>query len=285
MDIKNKHLSYLNILLALILVAGLFGVAQYFLFTKERVADIPLQESIENTKPSASYSQKPLTNSLPDSLPSSLTTSASISTKPPLVIPPVEIVEIPPIIEKPLTFQDHLAIQAELRLQSDVTYDGSYQKIAYPMGDVPEHIGVCTDVVIRSFRALGIDLQERVHEDMKRNFSHYPKKWKLTRPDTNIDHRRVPNLMTYFKRAGGALEITENPFDYKAGNIVTWDLGEGLVHIGIVSKYVSEKTGNPLIIHNIGGGPQMNDMLFRYKITGHYKYGEDKTAVSLNKKV
>lgn len=189
-----------------------------------------------------------------------------------------------PSVARVLSFQDHLAIQAELRLQSDVRYDGSYRKIAYPMGDVPENIGVCTDVVIRSFRGLGIDLQQRVHEDMKRNFRSYPKKWKLSKPDSNIDHRRVPNLMTYFKRAGASLAITDNPLDYFAGNIVAWDLsdgkgkgkGKGLVHIGIVSNYVSEFTSNPLIIHNIGAGPQMNDMLFDYKIIGHYKYCDKK---------
>ncbi|TCJ84621.1 DUF1287 domain-containing protein [Cocleimonas flava] len=182
--------------------------------------------------------------------------------------------------ERELTFQDHLAIQAELRLQSNVRYDGSYRKIAYPMGDVPADIGVCTDVVIRSFRGLGIDLQQRVHEDMKRNFRSYPNKWKLSKPDTNIDHRRVPNLMTFFERAGASLPISDDPMDYLAGNVVAWDLskpsgssakGTNMVHIGIVSNYVSEHTSNPLIVHNIGGGPQMNDMLFDFKIIGHYK--------------
>ncbi|MCL4115025.1 UNVERIFIED_CONTAM: hypothetical protein GTU68_036139 [Idotea baltica] len=146
------------------------------------------------------------------------------------------------------------------------------------MGDVPENIGVCTDVVIRSFRGLGVDLQQRVHEDMKRNFRSYPRKWKLSKPDTNIDHRRVPSLMTYFKRAGASLPITENPLDYFAGNVVAWELntakGKRMLHIGIVSNYVSELTSNPLIVHNIGAGPQLDDMLFRHKIIGHYKYGE-----------
>ena len=197
---------------------------------------------------------------------------------------PVEVIE-KPIVERVLSFQDHLAIQAELRLQSNVRYDGSYHKIAYPMGDVPENIGVCTDVVIRSFRGLGIDLQQRIHEDMKRNFRSYPKKWKLTKPDPNIDHRRVPNLMTYFERAGASLPITDDPMDYLAGNVVAWDLskpgeakgegnGKAMLHIGIVSNYVSEHTSNPLIVHNIGAGPQLNDMLFDFKIIGHYKYNE-----------
>ncbi|WP_299881389.1 DUF1287 domain-containing protein [uncultured Cocleimonas sp.] len=175
------------------------------------------------------------------------------------------------------SFQDHLARQAELRLQSNVTYDGRYVKIGYPMGDVPKNIGVCTDVVIRSFRGLGIDLQQRVHEDMKRNFHRYPNNWRLSKPDTNIDHRRVPNLMTYFKRIGASLAVTQNPVDYKVGNIVTWDLGQGLTHIGIVSNSVSAITGNPLIVHNIGAGPELNDMLFKHRITGHFNYG---TALS-----
>jgi uncharacterized protein YijF (DUF1287 family) len=175
------------------------------------------------------------------------------------------------------SFQDHLARQAELRLQSNVTYDGRYVKIGYPMGDVPKNIGVCTDVVIRSFRGLGIDLQQRVHEDMKRNFHRYPNNWRLSKPDTNIDHRRVPNLITYFKRIGASLAVTHNPADYKVGNIVTWDLGQGLTHIGIVSNSVSAITGNPLIVHNIGAGPELNDMLFKHRITGHFNYG---TALS-----
>jgi len=143
------------------------------------------------------------------------------------------------------------------------------------LGDVPSHIDVCTDVVIRSFRGLGIDLQKRVHEDMKGTFRSYPTKWKLSKPDTNIDHRRVPNLMTYFKHAGASLKITDNPLDYFAGDVVAWELNTANskvpLHIGIVSNYVSEFTSNPLIVHNIGAGPQMNDMLFSHKIIGHYK--------------
>jgi len=183
--------------------------------------------------------------------------------------------QLPPttdaIPEKP-SFQSMLVKQAELRLQSYVVYDGRYEKIAYPMGDVPENIGVCTDVVIRSYRGLGIDLQQRVHEDMRGNFKIYPKKWKMKAPDTNIDHRRVLNLMTYFKRKGASLAISKNPYDYEKGHIVTWDLGKGLTHIGIVSDKLSMITGNPLIIHNIGAGPEISDILFRYKITGHYRY-------------
>jgi len=178
-----------------------------------------------------------------------------------------------PIIANRFFTNKELAYQAELRLQSSVTYDGRYLKIGYPMGDVPSNMGVCTDVVIRSLRGLGVDLQQRVHEDMKRHFRSYPNKWQLSRPDSNIDHRRVPNLMTYFKRAGASLRISRNPSDYHPGNIVAWEMGNGMTHIGIVSTSVSPKTGNPLIVHNIGVGPELSDILFDFKIIGHYKYG------------
>jgi len=173
-------------------------------------------------------------------------------------------------------FYTKLAAQAEKRLLANVTYDGSYRAMTYPMGDVPAHIGVCSDVVIRSYRGVGIDLQERVHRDMKKHFAAYPTKWGLKKPDTNIDHRRVLNLMTFFKRAGAALPITDAPADYRAGNIVAWDLADGLTHIGIVSTQVSKESGNPLIVHNIGAGPVLEDMLFEYKIIGHYRYGAGK---------
>jgi len=174
---------------------------------------------------------------------------------------------------KSKSFYDALAAKAEDRLKASVTYDGRYYKIGYPMGDVPSNIGVCTDVVIRSYRALGIDLQEKVHIDMKNNFLSYPKMWGLTSPDTNIDHRRVPNLMTFFNRSGAALPITNNPVDYGPGHVVAWDLGGGIMHIGIVSSKKSSKSGNPLIVHNIGLGPKLEDILFYYKIIGYYKYG------------
>lgn len=159
------------------------------------------------------------------------------------------------------------------RAKQNVRYDGSYFSIAYPNGDVPANIGVCTDVVIRVYRALGVDLQVLVHEDMKANFSAYPSKriWGLNSTDKNIDHRRVPNLQAFFKRHGTQLPITNKADDYKAGDLVTWMLPGNLPHIGIVTGRLS-KTGNPLIAHNIGAGPQINDMLFKYRITGHYRY-------------
>ena len=152
-------------------------------------------------------------------------------------------------------------------------YDPNYVVIAYPMGDVPMEKGVCTDVVIRAFRAAGVDLQKAVHEDMTENFSVYPQKWNLPKPDTNIDHRRVPNLQTYFTRKGKSLPITNAPTDYKPGDVVAWDLdGKGMTHIGIVSNFYNEATRRYSIIHNIGGGTMLEDKIFDWKIIGHYRY-------------
>ncbi|WP_411860461.1 DUF1287 domain-containing protein [Halioxenophilus sp. WMMB6] len=163
---------------------------------------------------------------------------------------------------------------AKARTQLAITYDGSYFSIAYPNGDVPADVGVCTDVVIRSYRALGIDLQQLVHEDMVANFELYPSRrvWGLTQPDTNIDHRRVLNLAVYFRRHGQELAISHNPGLYSAGDIVTWQLPGNLPHIGIVSDVRSEISGNPLVVHNMGLGPKLQDMLFDYEITGHYRF-------------
>lgn len=154
-----------------------------------------------------------------------------------------------------------------------VTYDPSYFSIPYPNGDIPSNKGVCTDVIIRAYRKLGIDLQKEVHEDMKANFSIYPKNWGLKRTDTNIDHRRVPNLMTFFSRKGTVKKITSNPNSYLPGDIVCWNLGAGITHIGIVSHQKSTVNPNQyLIIHNIGAGQVLEDCLFKFKIIGHYRY-------------
>ncbi len=166
-----------------------------------------------------------------------------------------------------------LVAAAKERTKHVVIYNGSYQKISYPNGDVPNNIGVCTDVVIRSYRALEIDLQRLVHEDMQNHFGKYPKIWGLKKPDTNIDHRRVPNLETFFKRHGTTLDITNNPQDYQPGDLVTWRLDNNLPHIGIVSDVKSKSNSNRYqIIHNIGWGPNQDDMLFDYKIVGHFRY-------------
>lgn len=153
-----------------------------------------------------------------------------------------------------------------------LSYDPSYVKLNYPGGDVPLDRGVCSDVVIRSFRKVGVDLQKEVHEDMARSFALYPKKWGLARPDPNIDHRRVPNLMTFFERKGKALAVTNNASDYQPGDVVTWDLGGGITHIGVVTNAWSDATGNYLIAHNIGGGVRVENVLFNWRVTGHYRY-------------
>lgn len=151
-------------------------------------------------------------------------------------------------------------------------YDPSYVRIDYPGGDVPLDRGVCSDVLVRAFRKVGIDLQKEVHQDMRRDFAAYPKKWGLARPDSNIDHRRVPNLMTFFERKGKALATSDRKEDYLPGDIVSWDLGNGLTHIGLVSDVPAGSTGVFKIVHNIGSGVQVEDVLFSWKITGHYRY-------------
>ena len=165
---------------------------------------------------------------------------------------------------------DKLVRDARQQVGVTLSYDPAYRKLSYPGGDVPMATGVCTDVVIRALRQQGLDLQEAVHRDMRGHFAAYPKNWGLTRPDSNIDHRRVPNLMTWFKRQGWSLPVSREASAYQAGDIVTWDLGRGLTHIGIVSDRQSP-AGAPLILHNIGRGTQEEDILFAYAITGHYR--------------
>lgn len=167
-----------------------------------------------------------------------------------------------------------LVASALERTRHAVVYDGAYHSIDYPGGDVPEEIGVCTDVIIRSYRKLGIDLQALVHEDMSKNFSKYPSQriWGLTQPDTNIDHRRVPNLQVFFARKGITLPVTRRGSDYQSGELVTWMLPGNLPHIGIVTDKRHQTSGNPMIVHNIGRGPKLEDMLFDYPITGHYRF-------------
>lgn len=171
-------------------------------------------------------------------------------------------------------FYQRLADSVLVLTKQKVAYDPAYIVIAYPNGDVPSDKGVCTDVVIRAYRKMGIDLQKEVHEDMKLNFNKYPKNWGLKSTDRNIDHRRVPNLMTFFARHGKVKSITNNPEDYKPGNIVCWDLGKGITHIGIVSNKKSLDKKRYLIVHNIGEGQVLEDCLFEFKIIGHYQYGE-----------
>ena len=166
------------------------------------------------------------------------------------------------------------ALIRSARAQIGVTliYDGRYQRLEFPNGDIPRQRGVCTDVVIRALRdAHNFDLQAKVNADMKAHFSSYPKIWGLSRPDSNIDHRRVPNLITFFKRHGANVPMTDNPQDYLPGDIVTWMLRPGTPHVGIVSDRIDPQTGNPLIIHNIGRGTRENDILFAYDMTAHFR--------------
>jgi uncharacterized protein len=157
--------------------------------------------------------------------------------------------------------------------QSKIThsYDPAYIKLAYPGGDVPMSTGVCTDVVIRAFRAVNIDLQQEVHQDMQRNFAAYPRNWGAKNPDSNIDHRRVPNLMVWLQRKGKALPVTNNPQDYQPGDIVTWDFGGGQQHIGIVSN-IRAAPDRFAIVDNAGWGTKVEDVLFVWKQIGHYRY-------------
>ncbi|MGI9525022.1 MAG: DUF1287 domain-containing protein [Hyphomicrobiaceae bacterium] len=189
-------------------------------------------------------------------------------------------------------FARDLVTAALQRTRQHVRYDPTYQVIPYPGGDVPLDRGVCTDVVIRSYRAVGIDLQKDVHEDMRIAFRSYPRRWRLRRTDTNIDHRRVPNLRRFFIRKGRSYPLSLSGNDYQPGDLVTWDLGKpgaGLhpvaarrldrvtasrtPHIGIVSDRRSQDGRRPLIVHNIGGGTQLSDILFSFQITGRYRYG------------
>lgn len=168
-------------------------------------------------------------------------------------------------------FYSKLSTAALSIVNPNVRYDADYTKIAYPNGDVAKDRGVCTDVVIRSYRKLGIDLQKEVHEDMAANFSKYPKSWGLQGTDTNIDHRRVPNLEVFFSRKGKSLPVSKNPADYKPGDIVSWRLPSGRPHIGIV---VDKKGagGRYKMVHNIGYGQALEDCLFEYTINSHYRY-------------
>ncbi len=169
-----------------------------------------------------------------------------------------------------LEFLSKLSAAAVERTHHSVRYVSDYVRIPYPGGDVPANTGVCTDEVIRSYRAVGVDLQKEVHEDMVSNFDAYPHKWQR-HPDSNIDHRRVPNLMVFFARKGEKLPISRSAGDYSTGDIVVWDLGGGITHIGIVVDHRGS-SGRYLVVHNIGRGPQAEDVLFDWKVIGHYRY-------------
>lgn len=171
-------------------------------------------------------------------------------------------------------FLQRLVAAAEERPNHSIRYDPAYVRIPYPGGDVPANTGVCTDEIIRIYRAVGIDLQKEVHEDMEADFWAYPNhvRWMTLHTDTNIDHRRVPNLMVFFSRQSEKLTVSSLAADYAPGDLVTWDLGSGVPHIGMVVSKKSPQSGRYLIVHNIGQGPKAEDVLFQWKITGHYRY-------------
>ena len=181
----------------------------------------------------------------------------------------------PPAQRLDTSYAQALIQAAVAQTTAPVTYDGSYRRIPYPGGDVPANIGVCTDLIVRAYRAIGVDLQVRVHEDMKAAFGSYPQLWGLSRADPNIDHRRVPNLQTYFRRRGAQLSTSRDADSYRPGDLVTWMLPGNLPHIGLVTDQRSADGKRWLIAHNIGRGPEIEDMLFRYPISGHYRYRGD----------
>lgn len=162
---------------------------------------------------------------------------------------------------------------AEAQIGVTLSYDPSYTRIAYPGGDVPREKGVCTDVIVSAYRdGLGVDLQELVHRDMRQAFASYPRIWGLKRPDPNIDHRRVPNLRTFFARGGHGLQVSDDPRDYRPGDVVTQKLPGNLDHIVLVSDRANDDGTRPLAVHNIGAGARLEDVLFTYAITGHFRF-------------
>lgn len=170
------------------------------------------------------------------------------------------------------TSQIRLAVESAIeQTKRTIEYDPSYVKLAYPGGDLPIERGVCADVIVRAFRSAGVDLQKEIHEDMVRSFGKYPTTWGARKPDSNIDHRRVPNLMTFFSRTGKSVPITKRQADYLPGDVVAWELDNHLLHIGLVTDAVADRTQNYSMVHNIGAGARLEDVLFAWKIIGHYR--------------
>jgi len=192
-------------------------------------------------------------------------------TRPPLK-PPEQQTEVHPLAPNSPPILKAIIDGAVDQVGKTTGYDSSYQKLDYPNGDVPIETGVCSDVIVRAFRKGGIDLQKEVHEDMKSSFSAYPTRWGMKGPDANIDHRRVPNLQTFFARKGKSLSTNSDDENFLPGDVVTWDLGFGTEHVGIVVNVWYKPSQHYLIVHNIGGGTRMEDALFTWKITGHYRY-------------
>ncbi|MBD9436778.1 DUF1287 domain-containing protein [Pseudoxanthomonas sp. PXM03] len=189
--------------------------------------------------------------------------------------PPATVPDAPPLLSPSLVS----AARAQIGVVR--VYDPAYFSLSYPGGDVPADRGVCTDVVIRALRTQGLDLQQAIHEDMRAHFALYPRQWGLSRPDRNIDHRRVLNQMRWFERQGWQQATGVSADDFSPGDIVAWKLtGSGLLHVGIVSDRRSQE-GTPLILHNISAGTQEDDILFRHAIIGHYRQPEARTPGAL----
>lgn len=213
----------------------------------------------------------------------SIAPMGSIPTQPPIELFPFSIFPTEPTLPPKLRPKppEHIAkLINSVYEQTKITrsYDPAYVQLAYPNGDVDQTTGVCTDVVIRAFRAQGIDLQQKIHEDMRQAFKSYPKNWGLRKPDPNIDHRRVPNLMTYFARQGKSLKISAHPDHYQSGDLVVWELPSRQEHIGIVLAERSHDELRPLIGHNVGAGTKVEDVLLAWPIKGHYRFFEANLA-------
>jgi uncharacterized protein len=180
---------------------------------------------------------------------------------------------MPPVVAAPVNPRRQAVISGAMaQVGKTLFYDPAYVSLSYPGGDVPLDRGVCTDVVVRAFRSAGVDLQRLVHEDMHAHFNAYPHRWGLRSTDSNIDHRRVPNLMTFFTRKGHSLSASKDPALYQPGDVVAWRLSNGLLHTGVVSDQRSSDGSHYLIIHNIGAGAKVEDVLFAFEIIGHYRY-------------
>ncbi|MGC6465289.1 MAG: DUF1287 domain-containing protein [Akkermansiaceae bacterium] len=171
-------------------------------------------------------------------------------------------------------FGNSLAAAALERTLQQVVYDGAYFKIGFPGGDIPADRGKAEDLIVRTYRAMDIDLQIEVHEDIKPNFYAYPQVFDSKEADPNIDHRRVQNLQRFFTRKGQTLAVTTDPTDYSVGDIVVWQLLNGDKHIGIVVPGPGAKKTEKWVVHNIGNGPEWSNALFDYRINGHYRFSK-----------
>jgi uncharacterized protein YijF (DUF1287 family) len=240
------------------LIAGIWTTMKPWLFVRLTVVMLAFVSNVLACAPS-----------LPEP-PRTVTPAATIRASTPTVPArtPVAETERQPELDK----GTQIALAAQAQVGVTTTYDPQYVRLDYPNGDVPLERGVCTDVVVRAFRTIGVDLQVRVHEDMKKSFALYPKDWGMTSPDRNIDHRRVQNLTKYFERAGKQVKTSDADENFKPGDVVAWQLDSWMQHIGIVAAEKVDGTNRYYMIHNIGAGTQKEDVLHSYTIIGHYRW-------------